>query len=258
VIELTQNGDIAILRMAHGRANVLDLELCEALAARLEEYRQSPAKALVLTGTGRIFSAGVDLVRITAEGAPYVRAFLPALNRAMETLFSLLKPVVAAVNGHAIAGGCIIASAADERLMVRDTGTIGIPELLVGVPFPVVPLEIMRFAVAPPHLQALITRGVTLTPDEALRRGVVDRLVDAERLDEEALAAAQALAAIPPTAFALTKRLLREPVLERIHVGAALDEHVREAWASEEILDAVRRYVERTLTHKAPERSPSR
>src|SRR4051812_19623705 len=147
MIELTQHGEVAVLRMAHGKANVLDLEFCNALAARFEDYRQSPAKALVLTGSGRIFSAGVDLVRLVDEGAPYVRAFLPALNRAIETLFSVLKPVVAAVNGHAIAGGCILACAADQRLMARDSGRIGIPELLVGVPFPVVPLEVMRFAV---------------------------------------------------------------------------------------------------------------
>ncbi len=247
MIELTHSGEVAVLRMAHGKANALDLELCNALTARLEECRQSPAKALVLTGTGRMFSAGVDLVRITSEGAPYVRAFLPALNRAVETLFSLLKPVVAAVNGHAIAGGCILACAADRRVMARDTGRIGIPELLVGVPFPVVPLEVMRFAVAPPHLQTLIHQGAVLPADDALGRGIVDAVVDADRLVEEAIAAARALAAIPPSAFALTKRLLREPVLERIHVGAALDALVQEAWASTEILDAIRAYVARTL-----------
>lgn len=247
MIELTHHDDIAILRIAHGKANALDVELCQALTARLEEYRQSPAKALVLTGTGRIFSAGVDLKRVIAGGAPYVRAFLPALNRAIETLFSQLKPVVAAVNGHAIAGGCIMACAADQRLMARDGGRIGIPELLVGVPFPVVPLEVMRFAVPPPHLQTLIYRSATFSADDALQRGVVDAVVDADRLLDEALAVAEALAAIPPTAFALTKRLLREPVLERIHVGASLDALVQDAWASTEVLEAVRVYVERKL-----------
>src|SRR2546430_567265 len=144
MIELTYHGDVTVLRMTHGKANALDLELCNALTARLEEYRQSAAKALVITGSGRMFSAGVDLLRVATEGAPYVRVFLPAVNRAFETLFSLLKPVVAAVNGHAIAGGCIIACAADHRLMARDGGRIGIPALLGGVPCPVVPLEIMR------------------------------------------------------------------------------------------------------------------
>jgi enoyl-CoA hydratase len=247
MIELTRHGDVTVLRMAHGKANALDLELCNALTARLEEYRQSAAKALVITGSGRMFSAGVDLLRVADEGAPYVRVFLPAVNRAFETLFSLLKPVVAAVNGHAIAGGCIIACAADHRLMARDGGRVGIPELLVGVPFPVVPLEIMRFAVGPPHLQALVYRGATFSPDEALQHGLVDGVVDPAPLVEQAIAIAQAMAAIPSSAFALTKRQLREPVLERIHVGASIDALVQNAWASDETLSAIRDYVARTL-----------
>jgi enoyl-CoA hydratase len=246
MIELTREGDVAVLRMAHGKANALDLELCNALTTELEAYRQSAAKALVITGSGRIFSAGVDLVRVANEGAPYVRFFLPALNRAFETLFSLLKPVVAAVNGHAIAGGCIIACAADHRVMAREPGRIGIPELLVGVPFPVVPLEIMRFA-APAHVQSLINRGVTLTPEAAVGCGLVDAVVDPERVVAEAMAVAESLAAIPAVAFALTKRQLREPVLERIHVGASLDAAVQDAWASPDVLNAIRDYVARTL-----------
>ena len=95
--------------------------------------------------------------------------FLPAMNQAFEALFAFPKPVVAAVNGHAIAGGCIMACCADYRIMAREPGRIGIPELLVGVPFPVVPLEIVRFATPPQHLQALIYRGLTLTADDALR-----------------------------------------------------------------------------------------
>jgi enoyl-CoA hydratase len=247
MIGLTSHGDVAMLTMAHGRANALDLELCTALTARLEEYRQSSAKALVITGTGRMFSAGVDLVRVVKDGAPYVRVFLPAVSRAFETLFSLLKPVVAAVNGHAIAGGCVIACAADHRVMARDAGRIGIPELLVGVPFPVVPLEIVRFAVAPPHLQSLVYRGATFNPDDALQHGLVDAVVDAERVVDEAIAVARLLASVPSSAFALTKRQLREPVIERIHVGSAIDALVLDAWASEETLSAIRAYVERTL-----------
>jgi enoyl-CoA hydratase len=249
MIELTHAGDVALLRMAHGKANALDLDLCNALTTELEAYRQSAAKALVVTGSGRIFSAGVDLVRVVNEGAPYLRAFLPAVSRAFETLFSLLKPVVAAVNGHAIAGGCVIACAADSRVMARAPGRIGIPELLVGVPFPVVPLEIMRFA-APSHVQALINRGATLTPDDALGYGLVDAVVDPDRVVDEAMAVAESLAAIPAAAFALTKRQLREPVLERIHVGAALDAAVQDAWASPDVLNAIRDYVKRTLTKK--------
>src|SRR5439155_15975164 len=142
--------------------------------------------------------------RVVDEGAPYIRGFLPAMNASFETLFSLLKPVVAAVNGHAIAGGCILAAAADRRLMARDAGRIGIPELLVGVPFPVVPLEIMRFATHTSQLQSLAYRGLTLAAGEALQHGLVDSITDADRLLDEAIAIAESVAALSAEAFALT------------------------------------------------------
>ena len=247
MIDLTRRGAVSVLQMTHGKANALDVELCDALTARFVEFAQSDAGALVITGQGRIFSAGVDLLRVVNGGADYVRAFLPALNRMCGTLFDMEKPVVAAVNGHAIAGGCIIACAADYRLMARDSGRIGVPELLVGVPFPVVPLEIMRFSTPPQHLQSLAYSGTTFTADEALERGIVDVVANPDRLLDEAIEMAASLAAIPTPAFALTKRLMREPTMRRIRAGAAFYADVVEAWASDEILGAIRAYVGKTL-----------
>jgi enoyl-CoA hydratase len=247
VIDLTRRGTVDVLRMAHGKANALDVELCEGLTSQLRACAQSDAGAVVVTGDGKMFSAGVDLVRLVNGGAAYVRTFLPALNRLCETLFAFPKPVVAAVNGHAIAGGCIIACAADYRMMTRETARIGVPELLVGVPFPPAPLEIMRFAAPAQHLQAMIVRGTIFTADQALQHGLVDAVADADRLLAEAVDAATAMASIPAAAFALTKRQLREPALQRMRNGAATDAEVEDAWASPEILRAIGDYVARTL-----------
>src|SRR5476649_1572439 len=172
MFDLTHRGRVALLRMTHGKANAFDLEFCNALRAQVEACRQSGDGALVITGQGKMFSAGVDLPRLVAGGAAYVRAFLPAMNAAFESLFACPKPIVAAVNGHAIAGGCILACCADYRIMAREPGRIGIPELLVGVPFPVVPIEIMRSVAPPQHLQTLVYRGVTLTAEAALQHGL--------------------------------------------------------------------------------------
>jgi enoyl-CoA hydratase len=233
--------------MTHGKANAFDLEFCETLSAQVEACRQSPAGALVITGQGKMFSAGVDLPRLVAGGASYVRAFLPAMNRAFKALFAFPKPLVVAINGHAIAGGCVMACCADYRIMEREPGRIGIPELLVGVPFPVVPLEIMRFAAPPQHLQAMIYRGLTLTAADALQHGLVDDVVDPDRVLDEAVAVAESLAAVPFDAFDLTKRQLREPALQRMRDGGDTDAIVQEAWESEPILTAIRDYVARTL-----------
>jgi enoyl-CoA hydratase len=138
---VTRRGRVAVVTLAHGKANALDIELCRAVASCFAALKD--ADAIVLTSQGRIFSAGVDLVRAVAGGADYLHEFLPVLNQAFEAVFFHPRPVVAALNGHAVAGGCVLACAADRRLMLRDGGRIGVTELLVGVPFPPVAFEIM-------------------------------------------------------------------------------------------------------------------
>lgn len=247
MFELTHRGRVAVLQMTHGKANAMDMEFCRGLNAQVHACQQSEARALVITGQGKIFSAGVDLPRLVDGGAAYVRDFLPAMNHAFEALFSFTKPLVTAVNGHAIAGGCIIAACGDYRMMARDGGRIGIPELLVGVPFPVVPLEIIRFSTPPQHFQALVYRGLTLPPDEALRYGLVDAVVDVDTLMDEAVAVADSLASVPFEAFHLTKRQLRDPAIRRMHDNSVVDLLVQDAWAGPTVANAVRDYVARTL-----------
>ena len=247
MFDLTLRGRVAVLQMTHGKANAIDLEFCRELTAQVHACIRSSAGALVITGQGRMFSAGVDLPRLVDGGPAYAREFVPAMNHAFETLFAFSKPLVAAVNGHAIAGGCVMTSCADYRIMAKGSGRIGIPELLVGVPFPAVPLEIVRFAAPPQHLQALIYRGLTVTADEALRYGLVDAVTDPERTLDEAVAVAESLAAVPFEAFHLTKRLLREPALRQMRAAALVDALVHDAWAGDVVQHAVRDYVARTL-----------
>jgi enoyl-CoA hydratase len=246
MIDTERRGGIVVLRMEHGKANALDAEFCAALTAQLADTARSDARGVVLVGQGKMFSVGLDLVRILEGGAAYLREFVPLFNRTFETLFAYPKPVIAAVNGHAIAGGCIMTCAADYRIMAREPGRIGIPELLVGVPFPVVPLEIMRFA-APQYLQSMAYQGTTFTADAALQHGLVDAVVDPDRLLDDAVAMAATLGSIPPPAFSLTKRQLREPAMQRMRDGAAMDAEVVEAWTSPVTLDAIRAYVAKTL-----------
>ena len=159
--------------------------------------------------------------------------FLPALSKAFETLFCFPKPVVAAINGHAIAGGCVLACAADYRIMAQQTGRIGVPELLVGIPFPTVAVEIMRCVTAPEHFQTLLYGGVTLAPEDAAQRGLVDAIAEPGNLLDLAVAKVESLAALPAAAFELTKRQIHEPQMRRVREdGPRFDAIVRELWAS--------------------------
>ena len=248
MLEVEQRGTISIVHMTHGKANVLDVAFCDALTARLEAAHHVSTQALVLTGQGHIFSAGVDLLRVLEGGPTYLAAFLPALRRLFATLFCYPKPVVAAINGHAIAGGCVLACAADARLMAQEVGRIGMPEVRVGVPFPAIALEIVRSVLAPPVFPAVLYEGATFAPADALARGLVDTLVASDTLLAQAVAAAETLAALPPPVFALTKQQVRAPVMQRVRdAGPADDEAVDALWAAPATLAAIRAYVARTL-----------
>jgi enoyl-CoA hydratase len=248
MIDVEQRGHVSIFHMRHGKANAMDTEFCEGMTAQLEVYRHASTQALVLIGHGQIFSAGVDLLRVLEGGPAYLATFLPALCTVFETLFCYPKPVVAAINGHAIAGGCVLACAADYRLMAPQTGRIGVPELLVGVPFPTIALEIMRSGAAPQQFPALLYGGATFDPADAVERGLVDALGESGTLLEQAVAAAETLAALPPRAFALTKRQVREPVMKRVREdGPQFDVAVQELWEAPTTLAAIRAYVARTF-----------
>jgi len=248
MIDLENDRGIATVTIAHGKANALDIELCEELAKCFQQISGSAARAVVVTGQGRIFSAGVDLVRLSSGGADYVRKFLPSLHRAFNAVFFCPKPVVAAINGHAIAGGCVLACCADRRIMARANGRIGVTELLVGVPFPAMALEVMRFAVPSRHLPELLFTGATYDVDAALERGLVDAVVPPDELMPSAIAAAEQLASLSPAAFAQTKAQLRADARERLErTGAATDKIATEIWAAEPTLAYVRDYVVRTL-----------
>lgn len=247
MIEVKHDNGVAVLHMRHGKANALDTELCGALKDALEQSRPA-AKAVVLTGEGNIFSAGVDLVRLL-EGDNYRRALVQSLGQVLESLFFYPRPVVAAINGHAIAGGCILACAADHRVMTQEAARIGVPELLVGVPFPALALEIMRSSATQYHLQQLMYRGLTCEPSQALAWGLVDELVEKEQVLERALVRAREFAAIPARSFELTKLQARSPIRERLARPSTqeADAQVLEAWNSPEVVTAIRQYVEKTL-----------
>lgn len=251
MIERTTADGIVTLRLAHGRASALDLELVEALAREVAEIGAGDARAVILTGTGSIFSAGVDLFRVVSGGREYVARMYPAMVRMFTDLFALQRPVVAAVNGHAIAGGCILAAVSDLRLMARGSGRIGVPELVVGVPFPPAILELLRFAFPASTLQSIAYTGRTVQADEALRLGIIDEVIEPDALLARAGEHARQLAALPPQAFALAKRQLRDPALRHARrYENELNDDALALWSEEATLGHIRGYLDRTVGKK--------
>jgi enoyl-CoA hydratase len=246
VIDVQTRDGVAVVRVEHGKANALDTELMRDLSAALQQLRHGGTRAAVLTGTGSIFGAGVDLFRVISGGDAYATEFVPGLAHFLVDLFEFPLPLVAAVNGHAIAGGCIVACACDYRIMAEGKGTIGVPELLVGVPFPTVALEIMRFAVPPHEVQALIYTGRTCGAEEALRRGLVNEVAGADQLLARAREVAQQLGTIPGPVFSATKRALRHETAKRVRDDGTLADVVRH-WSSPDTRAHIQQYLDRTV-----------
>jgi enoyl-CoA hydratase len=246
-IAIETRGDIAIMRMQRGKASALDLEFTQTIIDTLASLSQAAPNAVVLTGSENIFSAGVDLIRLQSGGPSYIQQFVPLLTQLVHALFEFPKPLIAAVNGHAVAGGCVIACAADHRIMARGNGRIGVPELQVGLPFPTAALEMVRFVVPPEKLASVVYGAGTYSADEALAVGLVDEVCSPDELLERALNKAGKMALLPPQAFTLTKRQLHAPALERIAAGAAHDVVTAKLWEHADSLERVRSYVERTF-----------
>lgn len=231
-----------MLTLASGRVNALDVEFLGELTETVREQERSFGGALVVTGAGRVFSAGVDLNRVVEGGAAYTDELVQALSDAFEAVFRYPGPTVAAINGAAIAGGCVLAGACDWRLATPDA-QIGAAEVRVGVAFPVAALEVMRYACGA-RAEEVLLGGRNYRGDEAVARGLAHRIVGEDLLDA-AVAEATDLGGIPARAYSHTKSQLRAPVLQRIRAGSDIDREVREVWGSAETQQGIANYVER-------------
>jgi enoyl-CoA hydratase len=246
MIERSDSDGVVTLRLAYGKVNALDIELAEALTLALAELSDSDARAVILTGTGSSFSAGVDLYRLVGEGVPYVERFFPALSRLFLDTFAFPKPLIVAVNGHAIAGGCIFTLCGDHRVMQTGKARIGMPELLVGVPFPASIVEIIRFAVPPQHLQMLVYSGRTFTADDALRYGLIDEI--AEDAGARSTELGRHFATLPAEPLALVKRQLRDKAISRAkHYANELDRDALALWSAPETHERIKAYLASTV-----------
>ncbi|OBJ62803.1 enoyl-CoA hydratase [Mycobacterium sp. 1423905.2] len=229
--------------MSSGRVNALDVELLGELTEAVHELAENFGGPLVVTGAGRVFCAGVDLNRVTQGGSGYTDQLVPALSAAFEAVFGYPGPTVAAINGAAIAGGCVLACACDWRL-ISPEAQIGASEVRVGVSFPVAALEVMRYACGA-HAEEVLLGGRTYRRAEAVARGLAHRVVAEDELTEAAITEAADLGEIPAAAYRHTKAQLRAPALDRIRAGEQIDREVRTLWGAEETRQGIADYLER-------------
>jgi len=248
MISVNQQGNVSVVRMQHGKVQAMDLEFCTVLADKLDELSDAGSVATVLTGTGGVFSAGVDLKRLVAEPPEYVDEFFPALTRLFFSAWSFAGPLVTAINGHALAGGCVLANCGDWRILAEQA-TIGMPESRVGLPVPVEGIEVIRGGVTTSLLNQVVGDGRSWSGQEAVTAGLADVLVSRDTVLQRAMERAQRMAESNRQVFELGKRQIRQPVTNRIlDDRESHNELVQALWKSEEVRQTVRQFVAERLS----------
>jgi enoyl-CoA hydratase/carnithine racemase len=230
-IKMSRAGRTAVLTLASDKVNALDREVVDEVTAFVDLCEQDPEiGALVVTGEGSLFSAGVNVKAIVDHDKPYTEEFLGALSSAVMRLFRCSKPTVAAINGPAIAGGCLLACACDQRLIAEEA-RMGVTELRVGVSFPAFAVELLKHTCGP-RAEQLMFDARMLDADEACRYGLAHQRMPRSELDAAAFSAAEQLAFLDPRAFALAKASTRRAALSAMsdEGGRLLDRQVSDQW----------------------------
>ena len=224
--------DIALLRIEGGKANSMTPQLLETIERMIDDFEKGAARAAVLTGYDKFFSAGLALPTLIDLDRATMKGFMEQFARVMLRVYRCEKPIVAAINGHAIAGGCVLAMMCDVRVISNNPDVrIGLNETQLGIGLPAVVLEPLRAQVNPAALVPIAVLGSLCSPDDAAALGLVNYV--SEDVMSIARDVATRLAAVPPAAAANVKRALRAPVVERIErVGASDAEAWLDTWYS--------------------------
>ncbi|HZP41045.1 MAG TPA: enoyl-CoA hydratase/isomerase family protein [Candidatus Binatia bacterium] len=230
-----REGGVRVLVLDHPPANAENEALLTDLAAALDAAREDDAvRAVVLTGAGRFFSGGFDLAaprRDAVSGPLFHGLFRDTHLR----LLTFPKPTVAMVNGHAIAGGLVLALACDYRLAVDGDYKIGLNEVAIGASYPKIALEIVRLRLTHPRACEMLLGAALYPAREALGLGIVEELLPADAFEPTVLRRAARLGAFPREAYAHTKAALVAEAVARVEAETPDEaEHAAAVWTTEE------------------------
>jgi enoyl-CoA hydratase len=221
-VTTTIEDGVAVVRFDDGKVNVLGYATLEALTEALDQAKQD-ATAVCIVGREGAFSAGFDLSVMT-QGIDSALALATAGGKFLLRLYLHPQPVVAAVTGHALAAGVLLAASCDVRIGAAVKAKIGLNETAIGMSLPSFGMELARDRLTPRALPAATLGAQLYDPRGAVEVGWLDQVVPADECESAAIAEARRLGEYSPAAYAQTKRMLREPTIERARAGTARDD----------------------------------
>jgi enoyl-CoA hydratase len=235
-------GGVRILTLNRPPAHAIDHALLDQLGAACERAAgEENVRAVVLTGSGRFFCGGLDLKRISAEGGAGDLEFGLGCEDGLFSLWTLPKPTVAMINGHAVAGGAILALACDLRIACSGDARIGLNEVAIGLAFPTGAWEIVRAALTQPQARRVVLGARLHAPEVARDLGIVDEVLGPDRLEETCLERARTLGAYPAQAYAHSKRALQRAAIARVRGETVLQRRALvDIWTSPETVQTLR------------------
>lgn len=207
-------GNVALIRMDDGKANALSYEMLAALHSALDTAEKD-AKAIILAGREGRFCAGFDL-KIMMSGFDAAAKLVGEGASLYMRLYDWGQPVVAACTGHALAGGALLLLVSDTRIGTVGEFKIGLNEVAIGLPLPILAQELARDRLSKRHLIAATLQARIHNPAEAVECGFLDEIVAAETVVDTAVEYAKKLAGLPGHAYAATKSKLRGSTIAHI------------------------------------------
>lgn len=207
MLTTSQHDKTVVIKLANGVTNALSLELIDELTETLQKLRSNTEIHGIVLGSenDKFFSIGFDLPILYDLPRKDFEIFYRRFNQACLQLYTIPRPTVAAITGHAIAGGCILALCCDYRLMADGRKLIGLNEIKLGVPVPFLADSILRSLVGTRTGSEIIEIGDFYTADVALQMGLVDQVLPIEQVLSASVEKARELGASPPKAFAMIK-----------------------------------------------------
>ena len=216
-MHVSKDGEIATVTLSREKVNALSEPMVEEITKSFEDLAtDKEVKSIIFTGSGKFFSFGFDVPEFLSYPKDDFVRYLEKFTNLYTYIFHFPKPIVAALNGHTIAGGCMLATACDLRLMVTGKARISLNEITFGAPVFAGCLEMLRYCVGPRNAQSIVYSGAMYSAEEAFQLGLVDQVSSEDALAEDARKVAQELAQKDSSAFRTIKHLLRKPAVEEM------------------------------------------